>query len=173
MTLNAVAYNSLCSEEVRIIESMRRFSKTNGSFCLKSLSDQYVDLIDNPMNKFLLILWKHDPSALDLCKQNDTEVSIFELQLLYCIEKCRTGHEKIVHDLLSWWLPVSAVKIGYPLINLMAETLNKISKETLKGDKLLTQIISLMPKNKAKPQLYLIEGGKASSSFNFEVGGKK
>ena len=79
MTLNAVAYNSLCSEEVRIIESMRRFSKTNGSFCLKSLSDQYVNLIDNPMNKFLLILWKHDPSALDLCKQNDTEVSIFEI----------------------------------------------------------------------------------------------
>ena len=113
MTLNAVAYNSLCSEEVRIIESMRRFSKTNGSFCLKPRSDEYVDLIDNPMNQFLLMLWKHDPSALDLCKQNDTEVSIFELQLLYCIEKCRTGHGKIVHDLLSWWLPVSAEKIGY------------------------------------------------------------
>ena len=172
MTLNAVAYNSLFSEEVRIIESMRRFSKTNGSFCLKPRGDQYLDPIDNPMNQFLLILWKHDPSALDLCKQNDIEVSIFELQLLYCIEKCRTGHNKIVHDLLSWWFPVSLEKISYTLINLMAETLNKIGMASLKEDRLLTQILSLIPKNKAKPMLYLIEGGKANPSFNFELGGK-
>ncbi|MDE0993126.1 MAG: hypothetical protein OSA23_08135 [Rhodospirillales bacterium] len=172
MTLNAVAYNSLCSEEVRIIESMRRFSKTDVSFCLKPRSDQYVDLIDNSMNQFLLILWKHDPSALDLCKQNDIEVSIFELQLLYCIEKCRAGHRKTVDDLLSWWFPVSAEKISNMLINSIAETLNKISMASSTEDRLLSQILSLMLKKKSKPKLYLIEGGRSSSSFNFEVGGK-
>ena len=176
MTLNGIAYNNLCLEEIRIIESMRRFPKTNSSFCLKPRSDQYIDLIDNPMNQFLLILWKHDPDALELCNQNDTVVSIFELQLLYCIEKCRTGDRKIVYNLLSWWFPVSAEKISYTLVNSMAKTLNKIGMASLPNDRLLSQILSLIPKNKTKPKLkpklHLIEGGKSNPIFNFKVGGK-
>ena len=172
MTLNAVAYKRLYSEEVQIIESMRRFYITNDSFFLKRISTQYADLIDKPMNQFLLILWKHDPSVLDLCKQNDTEVSIFELQLLYCIEKCRIGHRKTVHNLLSWWFPVSDEKASYALINLMAETLNEVGMVSLSADRLIALILSLISNNKGKPKLYLIEGGKSNSSFNSAIGRK-
>ena len=143
MILDSSVYNTLVADEKCLVRSMRQF-------LFKEKRDQpvlpnHVDLgvAEIPIGRLLKILWQYDPFLVDLCQPGDSNVSVFELQLLYAIAARRDGYSTIVNEVLAWWLPQNAMNAATRQLSTIASILDQAGMAAQSTERLKAHILAL------------------------------
>ena len=143
MTLDSPVYNTLVADEICLVRSMRQFLFKEDRDRPVLLNHADLDDVKVPIGRLLKILWQYDPFLVDLCRPNDPNVSVFELQLLYTIAARRGGHSTIVNEVLAWWLPQSALNAAMRQLSTIASILDHAGMATQSIDRLKAHILAL------------------------------
>ena len=105
-----------------------------------------------PLHQFLDFLFECDPFLVRVNKLNSTNVSIFELQLLYVVFKGWTQNNRKVNEILEWWFSPSELPKGRLLLKTLINILNADNLEyesrpwTTEYSILFCSIVSKTPK---------------------------
>lgn len=103
-------YDTLTSAETRLVQVMRRYLFEDDGAA--PLEPPAFSRVEPPLHRFIDLLWRTDPYAVDLNHRFDFEVSVFELQVLYAIAEERAGHARTVNELMAWWFPDDLIPEG-------------------------------------------------------------
>ena len=143
MFLDTSVYNTLVADEICLVRSMRQFLFKEDRDRPVLLNHADLDVVKVPIGRLLKILWQYDPLLIDLCRPDDPNVSIFELQLLYTIAARRSGHSTIVDEVLAWWLPHSALNTAMRQLSAIANILDQAGMAVQSIERLQAHILAL------------------------------
>ena len=107
--------------------------------------------VTKPLYQFLNFIAHCDPFLVKINKVHSTNISIFELQLLYVVFEGLARKNKRVDEILEWWFSPSELYLGRSLLRALTRTLHKYSLEcetrpyTTEYDILLRRPLSISP----------------------------
>ena len=107
--------------------------------------------VTKPLYQFLNFIAHCDPFLVKINKVHSTNISIFELQLLYVVFEGLARKNKRVDEILEWWFSPSELYRGRSLLRALTRTLHKYSLEcetrsyTTEYDILLRRPLSISP----------------------------
>ena len=143
MILDTSVYNTLVADEIWLVSSMRQFLFKEKHSRPVLLNHFDLGVVEAPVGNLLKMLWQYDPFLVDLCQPGDSNVSVFELQLLYAIAARRGGYTPIVNEVLAWWLPQSALDTAMRRLSTIAGTLDQVGMATQSIERLKAHILAL------------------------------
>ena len=143
MILDSPVYNTLFADEICLVRSMRQFFFKEERDRPVLRSHATLNVVEVPIHRLLKLLWQYDPFLVDLCQPGDSNVSVFEVQLLYAIAARRGGHSKIVNEVLAWWLPQSALNAAMRQLSTIAGILDQAGMANQSIERLKGHIVAL------------------------------
>ncbi len=136
-------YNTLNSLEMRIIKSMRGFNYNSKSSETPPTDDPLISRVHTPLQGFMGMLWQTDPHVVSLNHKWDSEVTAFEVQLLYAISAARAGNRNTISELLNWWFPEPLIEEANDKLCAVSRILNDNGAPRQSCDRLREHILSL------------------------------
>ena len=141
--MDPLVYNTLVTDEVYLVRSMRRFLFKEEQDRSILFGDAELAVVQTPICRLLELLWQYDSFLVDLLRPGDPNVSVFELQLLYTIAAQRDGHSTIVSEVLAWWLPKSAQSAAVRQLSTIVEILDRAGMADQSIERLKAHILAL------------------------------
>ena len=163
MILDTSVYNTLVADEIWLVRSMRQFLFKEDRDRPVLLNHADLDVVKVPIGRLLKILWQYDPLLIDLCRPDDPNVSVFELQLLYTIAARRSGHSKIVDEVLAWWLPQSALSTAMRQLSTIANILDQAGMAAQSIERLKAQILALTSTRRRNHRLFIVNSRSSTA----------
>ena len=113
---------SISSNETKFLCVIRCWGKISPS------SNSAINFT-KPVHELLDFLFQCDPFLVRVNKLNSTNISIFELQLLYVVFKGLAQNNSKVNEILEWWFSPSELPRGRLLLKTLINILNEENLE--------------------------------------------
>lgn len=165
MTQKTITRSRLNSGETTVLLAIRRWRlKTVDLLDVKLAGPEAVRLA-SVLRRFMDLLRDTDPYVIQVKREDEEAVTLFELQLLYVISECRTGNTEAITEILDWWFPVRLVAAARTLLTELAAEIETQSLD-FHSSAWIRDCLLTVTENRIKPRNTVAQGS-AATSFGF------
>lgn len=137
-----LVFNTLTTDETRLIQAMRRSISCGISVVPDHDDEPLMSRFVVQLKRFINLLWRDDPFVVDLRPFHDPRPSPFELQLLYIISEVRARHTETVEELLSWWFTPGDISEARIVLMIAADILDENGFADQSSDRLRAHMLA-------------------------------
>lgn len=165
MTKRTIARAQLNSGETTILQAIRRWRLNAVDLAdVKVVGTEAIRLAA-AARQFMDLLRDTDPYVIQVKREDEEAITLFELQLLYVISECRIGNTETTTEILDWWFPSRLVANAHALLAELTSVIETLSLE-FNSSAWIRDCLLTVTENRIKPKNEFAHGS-AATSFGF------
>ena len=165
MTQKTITRARLNSSETTVLLAIRRWRLTTVDLVDVKVAGPESVRLSSALRQFMDLLRDTDPYVIQVKREDDEAITLFELQLLYVISECRTGNTEATAEILDWWFPVPLVANARTLLTELTSVIETQSLD-FHSSAWIRDCLLTITGNRIKPRNAVAQGN-AATSFGF------